>query len=350
RFAPGGSVRDSAWRAFGGWQFVLPEIFVAMEDGRASATLTLQLSATDSECEIGAKVHQALIAPFNVRPVGQPAAADARLGRALSPDAWQAAVAAAIGEIRAGQYRKVVLARRAAERRDRCAASIGDVLTRLGTRYPACFVFKFATEGSDWIGASPELLGSVDGEVVRAASLAGTRRRSDDPRIDERLAAELLSDPKERSEHDFVAAAMREALTPLCCELRAPDGPRVMSIANIHHLSTPFEGQVREGIGILDVIAALHPTPAVGGSPRREAVEAIDRLEGMDRGWYAGPIGWADADGNGEFAVALRSGLVSSGEAMLFAGAGIVDGSEPHREFAETELKLQPLREALFGC
>ncbi|MGH2632169.1 MAG: chorismate-binding protein, partial [Tepidiformaceae bacterium] len=167
RFAPGGSVRDSAWRAFGGWQFVLPEILVAMEDGLASATLTLQLSAVDSECEIGAKVHQALTAPFKVRPVGQPAAADARPGPALSPDAWQSAVTAAISEIRAAQYRKVVLARRAVEQRDRGATSIGDVLTRLGTRYPACFVFKFATEGSDWIGASPELLGSVDGEVVR---------------------------------------------------------------------------------------------------------------------------------------------------------------------------------------
>jgi len=123
-----------------------------------------------------------------------------------------------------------------------------------------------------------------------------------------------------------------------------------MSIANIHHLHTPFEGQAHEGIGILDVVAALHPTPAVGGAPRAEALDAIDRLESMDRGWYAGPIGWTDLAGDGEFAVALRSGLVSDFEAVLFAGAGIVDGSVPEREFAETELKLRPLREALFGA
>ncbi|HXU24886.1 MAG TPA: isochorismate synthase [Tepidiformaceae bacterium] len=346
RFYPSGTVRDPAWDAFGGWRFILPEVIIAVEHGRASGAVTLALSPSDTACDIGGSLHRVLAAPFEQQlPAVRPSF---RAVPEVDPEAWQAAVGTALAEIGAGRYRKVVLARRVSQQRT-AAASAGELLTRLVGRYPACFVFKFAAPHGDWIGASPELLGSAHGGVVRAASLAGTRRRSDDPRIDERLSAGLLDDPKERCEHAFVAAAMREALVPLCTELAAPAEPAVMSIANIHHLHTPFEGQLRDGTGILDVVAALHPTPAVGGSPRTAALDAIDRLEGIDRGWYAGPIGWTDLAGDGEFAVGLRSGLVGDATALLFAGAGIVEGSLPGREFSETELKLQPLREALIG-
>ena len=346
RFAPSGTVLDSAWDAFGGWKFILPEVIIAIESGLASGAITVALSASDTACDIGGRIHSALSAPFDPRRGIAREPFDA--GLEGCPEAWEAAVRSALTEIGAGRYRKVVLARRVSERRTE-RSSAGELLTRLGERYPGCFVFKFAAPGCDWIGASPELLGSAQGGVVKAASLAGTRRRSDDAHLDERLAAGLLADPKERCEHAFVAAAMREALTPLCSELAAPGEPAVMSIANIHHLYTPFEGRLRDGVGILDVVGALHPTPAVGGSPRAEALDAIDRLEGIDRGWYAGPIGWTDLAGDGEFAVALRSGLVGDTAAVLFAGAGIVEGSVPSRELAETELKLRPLREALLG-
>lgn len=346
RFAPGGSAWDADWDAFGGWQFVLPRLLIATRKRQASGNLTLELGASDSLLEIEAKVRDALAAPFATPPLHE--GPEVRSREAVSSEAWQIAVESALGEIQGGRYRKVVLARKVVAQH--CGSvTPGEILARLAHRYPACFVFKFSAGGCDWLGASPELLGAVEGTVVQAASLAGTRRRSDDPRIDERLAFELRTNPKERSEHDFVATAMREALAPLCSELTAPAEPQVMSIPGIHHLHTPFQGELHNGLGILDVVAALHPTPAVGGWPRTAALDAIERLEQLDRGWYAGPVGWTDAEGNGQFAVALRSGLIDGGHAVLFAGAGIVAGSDPKRELAETELKLRPLREALVG-
>ncbi len=338
---------DASWDAFGGWQFFLPEVQLVIEGDRRSGWLAIEVEAAEGLDAIEGRVAAMLCRR------GQPARTlPARFSGATGETdetrrhAFKNAVRSAVAEIDGGDYAKVVLARQVRETLD---IDAGEVVERLAERYPACFVFKFATAEATWTGASPELLVSLEDGAVRATSLAGSRGREADPQDDRRAMEELLADPKERSEHAFVAEALHDSLSPLCADLAMPETPRVISLPNIHHLYTPLDGLVAEGVDILDLAAAVHPTPAVGGFPRAEALEAIRRLENMDRGWYAGPIGWVDFDGEGEFAVALRSGLLGEGEAVLFAGAGIVAESVPARELAETEVKLRPLREALSG-
>ena len=289
----------------------------------------------------------AAVARLAEPPPAAPPVARAECG---APDAahWRRAVRQALAEIGAGRYRKAVLALRV-----RCAADAphdaAAALTALAARYGECFVFGYRLGEASWIGASPELLVSLERGRLRASSLAGTRARAADEAEDARLAGELLASGKERAEHDLVARATRAALAPLCRELSAPPAPGLLRMAGIQHLHTPLEGSAAPGVDALDALLAMHPTPAVGGWPREPALEAIARIEDMDRGWYAGPIGWIDMQGDGEFAVALRSALVRGREAFLYAGAGIVRGSDPDRELAEAELKLRPLLDALRG-
>jgi len=342
RFDPAGEVEDRAWDSFGGWQFVVPCFLLATEDGSLLGSCTLGIDDSDTAPEIEARLTGALERALRPEPL---AAGTPRARTAPGPQEWEAQVTAAIAEIASGEYQKVVLARRIGITPSHVDA--GEALTNLALRYGNCYVFKFHTEDADWLGATPELLVALESDAVRAASLAGSRPRNPERGADRQQTEALLADSKERAEHEYVVAALREALTPMCADLSAPAGPEIMTLANIHHLYTPFAGHVASGTRVLDLVAAIHPTPAVGGWPRAEAMAAINRLEQMDRGWYSGPIGWIDFDGDGEFAVALRAGLVSSTEAVLFAGAGIVAGSVPADELAETETKLRPLRDAL---
>lgn len=346
RFAPGKKVRDAAWDAFGGWQFTVPGVLIAANAGVFSGSVTVRANLPAGP-EMEQRVLAQLLTAFESSESSAP---PARNGSHAPEDAavWQGRVAEALAEIAAGRYRKVVLARQTRVPLTPASDTRG-IVTRLAERYPSCFIFKYQVGPASWIGASPELLVSLDRGTVRAAALAGSRPRSADSEADSRLMDELLASAKERNEQSFVTAALREVLGPFCSELHAPDVPQVVSLPNVHHLYTPVQGRAAEGVDVLDLVVAAHPTPAVGGSPRTEAIDAIDRIEGMDRGWYAGPIGWMDYSGDGEFAVALRSGLLLGGEAVLYAGAGIVEGSVPGTEFAETEVKLRPLREALSG-
>ncbi len=345
RFDPEGAATDPAWASFGGWQFVVPCFLLATEGGELFGSCTMSVRNGETAAEIEAHLAHALDAALRPDPLGP---GNAPAAPALDPPEWQDRVASALEEIERGQYQKVVLARRT--RVDTAgAARIGETMGKLASRYGNCYVFKFHTADADWLGASPELLVALEGGTVRAASLAGSRPRNADPEEDRRRVSDLLGDAKERAEHQYVVTALRDSLAPLCRDLSSPAGPEVMTLANIHHLYTPVEGHVAPGTHVLDLVTAIHPTPAVGGWPRAAAVSAINRLEQLDRGWYSGPIGWMDFAGDGEFAVALRSGLVNSTEASLFAGAGIVEGSVPAAELAETETKLRPLREALGG-
>ena len=348
RFDPASPVRDVAWETFGSWRFVLPELLLAIEGGKLSASLTLSVGADASREGLAASVEAALARVTESPPPYQNGAAH-RYERS-GPDAehWSDAVSQALTEIGAGRYRKAVLALQV-----RCASGIAhDVaatLSHLAERYDGCYVFGYGAGEASWVGASPELLVSLEHGVVRASSLAGTCARGADAAEDGQLASALLASAKEQSEHELVVRATREALAPLCEELAVPETPEIMQMADIQHLHTPVEGAAAPGVDLFDVLLAMHPTPAVGGWPREPALEAIGRLEGMDRGWYSGPIGWIDMNGEGAFAVALRSALLKDGEAILYAGAGIVEGSDPQRELAETELKLHPLLEALRG-
>ena len=258
---------------------------------------------------------------------------------------WEQAVAEAVAAIRAGSLRKVVLARdlfaTAAEPID---ARV--LLRRLASRYPDCFTF--ACDGM--VGATPELLVRRAGRQVSALVLGGTAPRGGNPAQDEALGSELLTSAKNNEEHAYAVASIRDALGPLCDVLDVEGRPGLLKFPNLQHLGTQVSGTLA-GTGTpksaLALAAAVHPPAAVCGTPTGAALELIRELEHMDRERYAGPVGWVDADGNGEWGIALRCAQLSGRTARLFAGCGIVAGSEPAAELAETLVKFQPMRDAL---
>ena len=260
---------------------------------------------------------------------------------------WEQAVADAVAAIKAGGLRKVVLARDVfATAEEPLDARV--LLRRLADRYPDCFTF--ACDGM--IGATPELLVRRAGNQVSALVLGGTLPRGADPAQDEALGEELLASAKNNEEHAYAVDSIREALGPLCQALDVEARPSLLKFPNLQHLGTQVRGILADGTAsrsALALAAVVHPPAAVCGTPPGTALELIRDLEHMDRERYAGPVGWVDADGNGEWGIALRCGQLSGRTARLFAGCGIVAGSEPAAELAETLVKLQPMRGALEG-
>jgi menaquinone-specific isochorismate synthase len=260
---------------------------------------------------------------------------------------WEQAVAEAVAAIKAGALRKVVLARDvfgiAGEPID-----VRVLLRRLAARYPDCFTF--ACDGMT--GATPELLVRRAGREVSALVLGGTLPRGADPAEDLALGRELLASAKNNEEHAYAVDSIRDALDPLCEALDVEARPSLLKFPNLQHLGTRVRGTLAEGQAAksaLALAAAVHPPAAVCGTPAGAALDLIRELEHMDRERYAGPVGWVDADGNGEWGIAIRSGQISGRTARLFAGCGIVAGSEPAAELAETLVKLKPMRGALEG-
>jgi menaquinone-specific isochorismate synthase len=260
---------------------------------------------------------------------------------------WEQAVAEAVAAIKAGGLRKVVLARDVfATAEESLDARV--LLRRLADRYPDCFTF--ACDGM--IGATPELLVRRAGNQVSALVLGGTLPRGADPAQDQALGEELLASAKNNEEHAYAVDSIREALGPLCQALDVEARPSLLKFPNLQHLGTQVRGTLADAMtsrSALALAAAVHPPAAVCGTPPGVALELIRDLEHMDRERYAGPVGWVDADGNGEWGIALRCGQLSGRTARLFAGCGIVAGSEPAAELAETLVKLQPMRGALEG-
>lgn len=260
----------------------------------------------------------------------------------VTPGRFEEAVTEAVRRIRAGQLEKVVLARELvvkAESRYDPAALFG----ALREGFPTCFNFCVGTPDAAFIGASPELLVRSEGHEVSTVGLAGSTRRSSDPAVDDHLAQRLLGSGKDRREHEVVVRQLIDSLRPLSVWVEAAPEPEIVKVANIQHLGTPIVAHLGERRTAVDLAGILHPTPAVGGQPWPAARELIDRVEGMDRGWYAGPVGWMDGSGDGEFCVALRSALIRDREARLYAGVGVVSDSDPADELAETEMKLGAL-------
>ncbi len=277
-----------------------------------------------------------------------------RLGSEVAPaDAagvgrWKEAVAAVVQDVRRGTIEKLVLARRL---RARALGPVepDPVIRKLRAGYGNCTVFAFARGGSCFLGATPERLVRLEEGIVRADCLAGSTARGDSEGEDRALGEDLLADEKERHEHALVVRALREALGPLCSRLSVPATPDLLRMPNLQHLHTPVEGVVDGERHVLDLVERLHPTPAAGGLPRQAALPLIRSYETFDRGWYAGPVGWVDGRGGGEFVVAIRSALLRGNEALLYAGCGIVAGSDPEREYEESCLKLRPILWALNG-
>jgi menaquinone-specific isochorismate synthase len=260
---------------------------------------------------------------------------------------WERAVAEAVAAIKAGGLRKVVLARDVFATADE-PIDARVLLQRLAGRYPDCFTF--ACDGM--VGATPELLVKRAGSQVSALVLGGTLPRGADQAQDKALGEALLASAKNNEEHAYAVDSIREALGPLCQTLDVEARPSLLKFPNLQHLGTQVRGILADGNtarSALALAAAVHPPAAVCGTPAVVALDLIRDLEHMDRERYAGPVGWVDAHGNGEWGIALRCGQLSGRTARLFAGCGIVAGSEPAAELAETLVKLQPMRGALEG-
>lgn len=263
-----------------------------------------------------------------------------------SPAEWDRVVGWALDRIRNGGVEKVVLARSREAGTPR-SWDLVRAFTALREEYPACFRYLYWDDtGGVFLGASPERLISLRGGRVCADAVAGTARLGEPGGAD--AARALLDDPKERREHEVVVREILAALRSVCPDAAAPSEPALLRLRQIAHLRTPVTATAPSGTHVLDLVSRVHPTPAVAGTPREEALKLIRVLEPRGRGWYAGPIGWMTPEGDGDFAVGIRSAFVRGDRALLYAGAGIVAGSDPEREWDECEAKLRSIEDVLF--
>jgi isochorismate synthase len=276
-------------------------------------------------------------------PPPVPTASSFSVQPGVAVDIYLAAVAAARDAVRAGEVTKAVIARDIIVRSD-ALIDVRSVLRRLRAGYGSSY--RYSVEG--FVGASPELLVERRHDTVRSHPLAGTTPRTGDPTNDARLAAELMASMKNQIEHRVVIDVVNDTLLPYCSYLDWEAEPSIVAVANVQHLGTRLEGRLSRPLpSVLELARLLSPTPALGGYPREQALDLIASVEGMDRGRYGGTVGWVDTDGNGTWAVAIRCAEISGNRARLFAGGGIVAGSDPLAELAETQAKFQAMLSAI---
>ncbi len=307
----------------------VPEVVVGRRDGRAWVTTVSRAAITT---------------PPSVRPASPPRPpGDVRFSDgSLSSDEWLFVVAQAVGRINVLELEKVVLARDLVATAD-APVDVRHPLKRLAGGYDACWTFHV----DGLFGATPELLVRRERGLVTSRVLAGTIRRTGDDARDLALAATLARSSKDLEEHEYAVRSVAEALAPHCTSMNVPEAPFVLHLPNVMHLATDVAGVIDDTTTALALAESLHPSAAVGGTPTDAALRMIAEIEGMDRRRYAGPVGWMDADGDGEWGIALRSGEISGSTVRLFAGCGIVADSDPMAELAESQAKFVPVRDAL---
>ncbi len=346
--------RSPHWQGFEPASLSVPEVLISRSEqgGEVSVRLTLAAMACpdDTPEELLARLERRM---WELRMGELPLLDPAPTGRfqiasAMPPEHFEQAVARAVQLIGAGELKKIVLAREVQVHAplDYDPAAVFGVLRR---EFPSCFVFCVGRGDATLIAASPELLVRREGQRVSTLALAGSTRRSADPAVDDHLGEQLLRDSSYREEHAIVARRIERMLRPHSIWVTAAAEPELVRMANIQHLATPIRAQLAAPMDALELAGLMHPTPAVGGEPLSRALPLIPALEGLDRGWYSGPVGWTDAAGDGEFCVALRCALLRGNIARCYAGNGIVAGSDPASELAETEVKLQALLPLLAG-
>jgi menaquinone-specific isochorismate synthase len=310
---------------------VVPRVLVGARDDRQWITL---ISEDEQSPRPELVVQDEVASPRNVT------FADG----AMSGAAWESVVAEAVARIGAGELEKVVLARDLVATADE-AIDVRWPLRQLARDYEMCWTFHV----DGLFGATPEMLVRRERGLVTSRVLAGTIRRTGDDERDLALAGQLARSSKDLEEHEYAVRSVADSLAPYCSSMNVPEVPFVLHLPNVMHLATDVAGVVHDSNGatVLELAAALHPSAAVGGTPTKVAVEMIAEIEGMDRGRYAGPVGWMDASGDGEFGIALRSAEIDGAQVRLFAGCGIVADSDPEAELAEAQAKFLPVRDAL---
>ncbi|HEX6228395.1 MAG TPA: isochorismate synthase [Solirubrobacterales bacterium] len=342
-FDPEGA-SSPTWSSFAPASLILPELSLCRQETDAYATVNLLVSPGDDPRSAIAATEARLaglrpepLPLLDPHPTGRPEIRSSR-----PPGEFERAVGSATERIGRGEMSKVVLAREV-QVSAASAHAAAAIFGALREQFPGCFCFCCGTGEAAFLGASPELLVRRSGAAASSVALAGSIRRSSDPSVDDHLAQQLLRSEKDRREQRIVAERIVRTLRPHAVWVEAAREPEVVKVANIQHLATPVIAQLAEPRTAIELAGMLHPTPAVGGEPWTAAAAAIAELEQMDRGWYAGPVGWMDRTEDGEFCVALRSALLRDRTAHLYAGVGVVSGSDPAAELAETEVKLGAL-------
>jgi salicylate biosynthesis isochorismate synthase/menaquinone-specific isochorismate synthase len=338
------------WAGFEAADLIVPEVALARRGADVRLTLAALAAPDDVPEDLAARLERrARELRDPPLPLLDPAPAGRfHIASIAPPEHFEAAVARAVERIRAGDFGKIVLAREVAVHApsDHDAAAVFGVLR---AAFESCYVFCAGRGDAAFIAASPELLVRREGLRASTVALAGSTRRSADPAVDDYLGEQLMGSDKDREEQEVVTRRIMRALRPHAVWVAAPDEPAVVKVANIQHLATPIRAQLTQPRSAIELAGLLHPTPAVGGEPHDAAVPRIPAFEGLDRGWYAGPVGWTDANEDGEFCVALRCALLRAREARLYAGVGVVRDSDPAAELAETEVKLGALLPVLSG-
>ncbi|GFM81153.1 isochorismate synthase [Pseudomonas cichorii] len=337
--------RTRLWRDFPDAALTLPRFELHENEGQTRLIINV-LVEQGTVCE---QLADSLVnewATVLARPLPVKAAPVDNYVRLSMAHLWKQDVSNAVSWIQRSDLEKVVLAR---SQNVPAAQPLHQVMQRLLHKQPNAYLFAFARQDSCFVGASPECLLTVQGKAFRTMALAGTAPRGQSSADDAQLGEQLLASRKDNAEHAMVVASLKECLSQHCLELDIARQPRLHKLPHIQHLLTPVQGTLAPDARLLAMVESLHPTPAVGGLPRNQALDYIRNHEHLDRGWYAGPVGWLDDRGSGEFAVALRSALLDGNRATLFAGCGLVSESEPESEYRESDLKMQTMREALSG-
>lgn len=347
-FAPTGGTSPE-WRGFAPASMIVPEVSLVRQSDVTWLTLNAQFAPDDTPDDVTARLAvrlQSLRADplplFDPHPTGRYDVASP-----MPPAHYEEAVARAVERIRAGEFQKVVLAREV-DVHAPAPHDPGAVFGLLREAFESSYVYAAGRGNATFMGASPELLIRRQGQRATTVALAGSARRSADPAVDDHLGEQLLRSDKDREENAIVARRIARTLRPFSVWVTAAPEPVVVRVANIHHLAAPIRAQLAAPMDVVELVGHLHPTPAVGAEPAG-ALSVIPALEGFDRGWYAGAVGWTDASGDGEFLVALRCALLNGALARCYAGCGIVRDSDPAAELAETEVKLQVMLPVLSG-
>lgn len=337
-FSPGRDGKGPCWEGFGDACFLLPRLLYVDAPGGAM----LACIASVDEVEDVLKQADAVLQVIEQRSESVPVSLETtKKTDSEGRGKWQELVESIQESIGRGELKKVVAARRVTLELS-SPPRLSDIVRRLNEQAPRCARFALRVGERTFVGATPERLIRRRGRSVHTEALAGS---IDSHRPD--AASELLQSSKDQQEHAFVVEAIRQCLTPLCSSLTLPNGPEVRGLRHLLHLRTPIRGELTSDLHVLSLVGQLHPTPAVGGLPREQALRFIADHEQAERGWYAAPVGWVDSSGDGEFVVALRSGLICNNKVHLYAGAGIVSESDPVAEYDETELKLSGMLVAL---
>jgi isochorismate synthase len=349
-FAPDGG-RAPEWSGYAPASLHVPEVAFVRRGDDVRLTFCVLATPDDTADDLVARVERRATSLRDgvALPLLDPDPAGTyRVVSAMPPEHYEQAVARGVEHIARGDLQKLVLAREVQVHApvDHDPAAVFGVLREA---FPACHLVCAGRGDAAFVAASPELLIRRDGERAATLALAGSTRRSADPAVDDHLGERLKRSAKDREEQAIVVRRIARTLRPHAVWVTAPDEPEVVKMANIQHLGTPIRAQLSHSVSAIELAGLLHPTPAVGGEPLEVAAPLIPALEGLDRGWYAGPVGWTDLDEDGEFVVALRCALLRGPIARCYAGVGVVRDSDPAAELAETEVKLQALLPVLAG-